>query len=125
MARSPPLTATYISAFPGPDPQRARQRRDAAVGSEEQIDTARKQAAVDGELGRQLRRHRRGVEPLRIANARPLQDQGYAAFQALHLNDDGGRSIRIFRRAELEFPKWRRLLRFSDQGEIRVLGRRR
>src|SRR5262245_46467468 len=124
MARSPPLTATYISTPFDGQPDRPRQRRDSAVGDQQQIDTAGKQSAIDGEVFGKIPVHWRNAKPFRAANAGTFQGQRQAFFQATHLKDDGGGAIRILRRAEIESIERRYPLGIGDQGELGLIWRR-
>src|SRR6056297_2045820 len=88
MARSPPLTATYISK----NLRTAGQRRDAVAAGEEEIQPQREQQGVVLKglcLGQ--------VERCRVADAGAGQGGAFRA-QVHALDDQRGRAIRVFGR---------------------------
>src|SRR5262249_54986662 len=103
IARSPPLTATYISSLPlACESHRARQRRDLVGARQDEIDAAWKQRAIDGEPCWHVVRQPGGVQHRPVADARPCQRERRSAAQRRNLHHERGGAIRIVRRAETE-----------------------
>src|SRR5262249_38333797 len=115
MARSPPLTATYMSA--SRHVQRARQPGDRLGRREQNVDSARKLRAVVSELMEEVRGEREGGKPPRAENARAAQDHAFALGNMRDLEHHGGRVVGKFETALREACERRRRGRRGQERE--------
>src|SRR6478736_5923961 len=129
MARSPPLTATYMRlASLVHDARGARDRDHGIVGDQHHIDAARKQRFVDAQALEQIERLDRRLERRDTVDAGSAQVEAASRIQAIDLKDQRGRAIRIFAGAQRETLERRQRRAVADQREAcdrRILHHRR
>ena len=122
MARSPPLTATYMS---GLDPRRARQRGGAPVGDEDEVQAAREQRMQCRPARDEVARQRRRGERRLAVDAGAAQSPALIGAEVAHLHDQRRRAIGIFQRAERKCVEIGKAERARDEREGGFLRRRR
>src|SRR2546426_4797977 len=115
MARSPPLTATYMSTSLCGEPRGARDRDNGIVVHQHDIDTARKQRSVNRKPLEQIFWLDRGLQRSRAVDARTLQFENRTVRQTFDLQDQRRRTIGILVAAEGKTIERRKILRVSDQ----------
>src|SRR5215468_7866896 len=97
MARSPPLTATYmLLASLVYDTRGARDRNHGVIGNQHHVDAARKQRLVDAQAFEQVGWPDRCLKDRHAVDPRTAELIGAPGIEALHLQDQRGRTIRIF-----------------------------